>query len=264
MDLELKGRTALVTGASLGIGRAIALRFAKEGANVVLCARNEAPLLELQAEIEAGGGAAVAVTCDVTQEQAPARVLEAAHARFPVVDILVNNAGRAIPTPFMDYTESDWIEGLQINFLSTVRFTRACVPEMVDQQWGRIINIASSSAKNPDPLHAIYGASKAAMLNYTKAVAIEFASDGIRCSSVLPGITMTPLVEGTIARVAEARGVTTEAVVAGAMKKWPIPVGRFGKPEEVAEAVIFLASPKADWITGLNLQVDGGTIPIAA
>lgn len=263
MDLELGGRTVLVTGASLGIGRSIALRFAAEGANLVLVARNEGPLIELRDEIEDAGGAAIHVACDVTDPQAPAIALDRARERFSSVDVLVNNAGRAIPTEFLDNTEDTWLEGLQLNFLSAVRFTRACLPQMVEQQWGRIINISSSTSKNADPLHAVYGAAKAAMNNFSRTVATRFAADGIRCSAVLPGITMTPLIEGNVRAAAEARGVSPEEVMAGAMKHWPIPAGRFGKPEEVAEVVVFLASARADWITGAMFPVDGGQIPVA-
>ncbi len=263
MDLELGGRTVLVTGASLGIGRSIALRFAEEGANLVLVARNEGPLLELQNQIEGTGGAAVCVPCDVTDSHAPAKVLDQARQRFSTVDVLVNNAGKATPTEFLDNTDDLWLEGLQLNFLSAVRFTRACLPQMVDQQWGRIINISSSTSKNADPLHAVYGAAKAALNNFSRTVATRFAADGIRCSAVLPGIIMTPLIEGNVMAAAEARGVPAEQVIAGAMKRWPIPAGRFGTPEEVAEVVVFLASERADWITGAMFPVDGGQIPVA-
>jgi NAD(P)-dependent dehydrogenase (short-subunit alcohol dehydrogenase family) len=263
MDLDLNGRTVLVTGSSQGIGRAIALRFVQEGANVVLCARSEGPLLELQREIETAGGAAVAVTCDVTDPSAPGRVLEHARTRFAGVDVLINNAGTATPIQFLDATDDDWTAGLELNFLSAVRFTKACLPWMIEQHWGRIVNIASTTAKLAEPAHPIYGATKAAMLSLSKTIAASFAGDGIRCNAVLPGITFTPLVEANIAAAIASRGVSREEVLAGAMKRWPVPVGRFGEPEEIADAVAFLASPRADWITGVNLPIDGGTLPVA-
>ena len=151
----------------------------------------------------------------------PPRVLDQARQRFATIDVLVNNAGKATPTEFLDNTDELWLDGLQLNFLSAVRFTRACLPEMVEQQWGRIINISSSTSKNADPLHAVYGAAKAALNNFSRTVATRFAADGIRCSAVLPGIIMTPLIEGNVRAAAEARGITTEQVVAGAMKRWP-------------------------------------------
>jgi 3-oxoacyl-[acyl-carrier protein] reductase len=262
MDLELKGRTVLVTGGSLGIGKAIALRFAREGANLVLCARNEGPLLEVQREIEGIGAAAVIVVCDVTDPIAPARVLDEARKRFPGVDVLINNAGTAKPIQLLDTTDADWNDLFELNFFSTVRFTKACLPWMIEQGWGRVINIASTTAKLAEPAHPIYGATKAAMLSFSKTVSTSFAKDGIRCNAVLPGITYTELVEGNIAAAIESRGVTREEVIAGAMKRWPVPTGRFGEPQEVADAVAFLASPLADWITGVSLPIDGGTIPV--
>ena len=152
MDLELGGRTVLVTGASLGIGRSIALRFAEEGANLVLVARNEGPLLELQNGIEGAGGAAICVPCDVTDPQAPAKVMDEARQRFSSIDVLVNNAGKATPTEFLDNTNDLWLEGLQLNFLSAVRFTRACLPQMVEQQWA---GSSTSRARPPrTPTHS--------------------------------------------------------------------------------------------------------------
>lgn len=262
MDLLLKDRTVLVTGGSLGIGKAIALRFAREGANVVLCARNEGPLLEARREIEDTGASAVVVACDVTDHDAPARVLLAARERFSGVDVLVNNAGTAKPIELLDTTQADWHDMFELNFFSTVRFTKACLPWMAEQGWGRVINVASTTAKLAEPAHPIYGATKAAMLSFSKTVSASFAKDGIRCNAVLPGITYTELVEGNIAAAVKARGVTREEIIAGAMKRWPVPTGRFGEPEEVADAVAFLASPLADWITGVSLPIDGGTIPV--
>jgi 3-oxoacyl-[acyl-carrier protein] reductase len=262
MDLELKGRTVLVTGGSLGIGKAIARRFAQEGANLVLCARNEERLLELQRELEAAGTATVVVACDVTDVDAPATVLEAARTRFDGVDVLINNAGTAKAIELLDTTEADWHDLFELNFFSTVRFTKACLPWMSGQGWGRIVNIASTTAKLAESGHPIYGATKAAMLSFSKTVSTSFASSGIRCNAVLPGITYTELVEGNIAAAIESRGMTREEIIAGAMKRWPVPTGRFGQPEEVADAVAFLASPRADWITGVSLPIDGGTIPV--
>jgi len=263
VDLQLTGRTALVTGASRGIGRAIALRLAREGARVVLCARSEDALRQLASEIEALGGGAIAAPCDVTDPEAPARVLGQVTDSAWQVDILVNNAGLAEPKKLLRTTDADWEAGLALNLLSAVRFTRAFLPPMIDQKWGRVINVSSTTAKLADPYYPIYGAAKAALISFSKTVAVSFAADGVCCNSILPGITRTELVEENIAKAMKATGASAEEVMARTLRKAPIPAGRIGEPEEIADAVAFLASARADWITGVSLPVDGGTIPVA-
>jgi 3-oxoacyl-[acyl-carrier protein] reductase len=262
VDLELSGHTALVTGASRGIGRAIALRLAGEGARVVVCARREDALRDLVCEIQAGGGAALAAPCDVTDHEAAARVLDQAANDSWRVDILVNNAGLAEPKRLLKTTDADWQAGLEINLLSAVRFTRAFVPAMVESAWGRVINVSSTTAKLADPYYAIYGAAKAALISFSKTVAVSFASDGVTCNCVLPGITRTELVQENIANAMAATGASAEEVMERTLRKAPIPVGRLGEPEEIAAAVAFLASARANWITGVSLPIDGGTIPV--
>jgi 3-oxoacyl-[acyl-carrier protein] reductase len=260
VELGLKDRTVLVTGASEGIGRAVALRFAQEGANLVVCARRPDPLRDLAAEIEALGVGVVEVSCDVTDPAAPDAVLEAMRGRFPGVDVLVNNAGRATPRRFLKTTDEDWSDGIELNFMSAVRFTRACLPWMIENRWGRIVNVSSTTAKLADPFYAIYGATKAAMINFSKTISIGFAQDGICCNCILPGITLTPLIEENVRTAAEKTGSSSEEVMERMMEKWPIPVGRLGRPEEIADAVAFLSSASNDWLTGAVMQVDGGTI----
>ena len=263
MDLGIQGRTALITGASRGIGRAVALRLAKEGARVVLCARNEEPLLALLDEIVALGAEGLSVPCDVTDPGAPDYLLSRLTDGFPGVDILVNNAGAAIPRKLLDTVDSEWISGLELNLLSAVRFTRACLPWMLSNHWGRVINVSSTTAKLADPAFPIYGAAKAALLNFSKTVAAAYAADGVRCNCVLPGITRTELVEANLESASAATGVSEEEVMKRMIKRWPIPAGRIGEPEEIADAIAFLASANAGWITGTTLAIDGGTIPVA-
>lgn len=263
MDLGLIDKVALVTGASRGIGQAVALRFAAEGADLVLCARHEQRLLDLAAEIQASGRRAVAVPCDVTDPRAAEIVLEHARREFRGIDILINNAGASVPKQLLQTTDADWVAGFELNFLSAVRFTRACIPHMQAQRWGRIVNVASTTAKLADPYFPIYGAAKAAMVNFSKTVANAFASDGVRCNALLPGITRTELIEASIRSASEASGATADQVMERMLRKWPIPAGRLGEPDEVAQAVVFLSSAAADWITGVSLPVDGGTIPVA-
>ncbi len=262
MDLGLNGHTALVTGASKGIGLAIATRLSQEGAAVVLCARGADELAQAAAQIKSAGGSALAVVCDVSDRSSAEKVLaKVAAAQFGSVDILVNNVGLATSAKLLASTDEQWDAGLDLNFLSAVRFTRQFLPQMVEQRWGRIINVSSISAKLPNPNHLIYGAAKAAMIHFTKVVADSFAADGVRCNCVLPGITRTELVEANTLAAAIATGRTPEAVMARTLARSPIPAGRIGEPAEIADAVCFLASANADWITGVTLPVDGGAIP---
>lgn len=262
MDLGLSKRTALVTGASQGIGRAVALRLAQEGANVVVCARRAAPLRDLVSEIDAAGGLALAVQCDVTDPSVPTSVLRQATDRFGQVDILVNNAGLANPKKLLDTTDEDWQTGIELNLLSAVRFTRACLPSMVANRWGRIINVSSTMAKLADPYHAIYGAAKAGVVNFSKTVSVAFAADGVRCNCVLPGITRTEMVEANLSSAVARTGRDPDELMARMLEKAPIPIGRIGEPAEIADAIVFLASANAEWITGVTLPLDGGTIPV--
>lgn len=261
MELGLNGKTALVTGASEGIGRAIAVRFAAAGAHVVACARREEPLRDLIREVEALGVKGVAVACDVTDREAPETVLRAA-AGLSDVDVLVNNVGRATPRKLLSTSDDEWEAGMEVNFLSAVRFTRACLPGMVERKSGCVVNVSSTTAKLADPYYAIYGAGKAALLNFTKTVSAAFAAEGVRCNAILPGITLTPLIEENIRTAAEKTGRSPEQVMDRMMEKWPIPAGRLGTPEEIAELVAFLCSDRAAWITGVSLPIDGGTIPV--
>ena len=263
MDLGVKGRTALVTGASQGIGRAVALRLAQEGVRVVLCARREPPLHQLAAEIDAAGGAALAIPCDVADHAAAATVLQLAEARFGRIDILINNAGLATPQKFLEASDEDWLRGLEMNLLSAVRFTRACLPPMIAAGWGRIVNVSSTTAKVVDPYQAIYGAGKAALVNFSKTISTAFAPDGVRCNCVLPGITRTEMIEANLAFSAERTGRSAEDLMDRMLQKAPIPIGRIAQPGEIADAIVFLASSNAEWITGVTLPLDGGTIPVA-
>ena len=217
---------------------------------------------ELASEIETLGVGALTAPCDVTDPRAPGRVLDQVTRNSWQVDILVNNAGLAKPKKLLHTTDADWEAGLEINLLSAVRFTRVFLPPMIDRKWGRVINVSSTTAKLADPYYPIYGAAKAALLSFSKTVAASFAADGVSCNCVLPGITRTELVEENIAKAMEATGASAEEVMTRTLLKAPIPAGRLGQPEEIADAVTFLASARADWITGVSLPVDGGTIPV--
>jgi 3-oxoacyl-[acyl-carrier protein] reductase len=263
VHVDLAGRVALVTGASKGIGRAIALELAAAGADLALNARGQEALDAVASEVRAGGGDAAPIPADVSTPDGAARVVELALTRFGRVDILVNNAGKGTPKRLLDLTEEDWRASLELNLMSAVRLSLACVPVMQRTGSGRIINIASRVGRQPDPYFAPYGAAKAALINFTKSLANAFSKDGILSNCVVPGLVRTEAVEEAARASAAATGKSVEEVFAATLAKRPIPVGRMGEPADVAGLVVFLASPHASWITGSTFTVDGGIVPTA-
>ncbi|MGH7899336.1 MAG: SDR family NAD(P)-dependent oxidoreductase [Candidatus Binatia bacterium] len=263
METALRGKVAIVTGASQGIGRAIALELALEGAEVLICARGAEALRAVVDEIRADGGVAEAIVADVATVEGPARVVAAARERFGRLNILVNNAGKGSPKRLLDLTESDWQGSLDLNFMSAVRASLAAVPIMREQGGGRIVNISSRVGRQPDPYFAPYAAAKAALINFTKSLANAFSKDGILCNCVVPGLVRTEAVEEAARKSAEATGKSVEEIFAETLRKRPIPAGRMGEPRDVAGLVVFLASERASWITGSTLTVDGGIVPTA-
>ena len=260
---DLAGRVALVTGASKGIGRAIALELAEAGADLVINARGSAALDAVAAEIRARGRDVEAVPADVATEAGVRLVVERAVARFGRVDVLVNNAGKGSPKRLLDLTEEDWHASFELNFMAAVRLSLACVPLMRTHGGGRIVNISSRVGRQPDPYFAPYAAAKAALINFTKSLANAFSKDGVLANCVVPGLVRTEAVEEAAQKSAEATGKTVEEVFAETLRARPIPAGRMGEPADVAGLVVFLASPRASWITGATFGVDGGILPVA-
>jgi NAD(P)-dependent dehydrogenase (short-subunit alcohol dehydrogenase family) len=263
MEAFLSGQVALVTGASKGIGRQVALELADAGADLVICARGHAPLEAVAAEIRQRGRLVESVAADVATPAGTGRVLEATRARFGRVDILVNNAGKGSPKRMLDLTDDDWQASFELNLMSAVRLSLGCVPLMRAQGGGRIINISSRVGRQPDPYFAPYAAAKAALINFTKNLANAFSKDQILCNCVVPGLVRTEAVEEAARLSAAASGKSVEEVFAATLRKRPIPVGRMGEPSDVAGLVVFLASPRAAWITGSTFTVDGGIVPTA-
>jgi len=261
--MELAGQVALVTGASRGIGRAIALELARAGADLVINARGREALEAVAAEVRACGRQVETVAADVATEAGGRLVVERAVARFGRVDVLVNNAGRGAPRRLLELTEADWLASFALNFMSAVRLSLACVPIMRAQGGGRIVNIASRVGRQPDPLFAPYAAAKAALINFTKSLANAFSKDGILSNCIVPGLIRTEAVEEAARASAAATGRTVEEVLAETLRRRPIPAGRMGEPADVAGLVVFLASPHASWITGGTFSVDGGILPVA-
>jgi 3-oxoacyl-[acyl-carrier protein] reductase len=264
MDLGLKDKVVLVTGASKGIGKAVAEAFAAEGAKVAIAARGAEELEKAARNISNSTGSEVlSIPADSTKAADIVRMTETAVKRFGTVHVLVNNAGGVGAfAPFEELTDDDWLQVLNLNVLSAVRATRTVLPYMQKQKWGRIINISSESGSQPDPFMPHYNASKAAMNNLTKSLSKAYAKDGILVNTISPAFIMTPLVSSMLSKIAAERGVSEQEVTADflATNRPHIELKRPGESDEVAAAVVFLASGKASFITGTNLRVDGGSV----
>jgi 3-oxoacyl-[acyl-carrier protein] reductase len=257
MDLGIAGRVAIVTGASRGIGRAVAERLCREGASVAVCARGRESLQEAQRALEAlGGGRVLTVEADLTEEAAAGRVVEATVAAWGRIDILVNNAGAARGIPFDDLTQELWLENLQLKLFGYLRMARQVLPHLRRNGWGRIVNVAGLAGLQPGPLSMPIGLNNAGILNVMKALADAEAAHNILVTTVCPGSILTERQTRLLQDVARAKGISPEAAQSDATIA--IPLRRMGRPEEVADIVAFLASERASYITGSIAIVDGG------
>src|ERR1700716_2670089 len=245
--MKLEGRVALVTGASQGIGHACALALAREGAGVAVAARNQQKLDELVAQITAAGGKASAFVIDVADEDQVKSGIKSALAQFGKIDILVNNAGITRDQLVMRMKRADWDTVLNTNLTSAYLCTQQAIGSMLKQRWGRIINITSVFGQMGQAGQANYAASKAGLIGLTMAMAREVASRNITCNAVAPGFIETSM---TAALSEEFRQSAVKT----------IPLGRVGAPTDVANAVRFLASEEASYITGHVLNVNGGLL----
>jgi len=264
MELGLKGKVVLVTAASQGIGKAIAEAFAAEGSKVAITARGMDELQKTAREIrERSGAEVIGVAADASKAADNIRMVDEVVKRFGTVHVLVNNAGGVGAfAAFHDLTDEDWLDIFNLNVMSAVRASRAVLPYMQRQKWGRIINISSESATQPDGFMPHYNASKAAMNNLTKSISKAYATDGILINTISPAFIMTPLLSNMLQKMANEQRTSLEEAIARflANNRPHIEVKRPGEPKEVASAVVFLASEKASFITGTNLRVDGGSV----
>ncbi len=248
MTQKLQGRTALVTGASRGLGKAMALALAEAGARVALVSRDESRLMEVAVQIRAAGGTADVFTADVTDEAQ----VEAIRAAFAAkvggsLDILINNAGINLRKPITDFTLAEWNHVLTTNLTSVFLLCRAFIPMMKGRDFGRIINMTSMMSHISLPGRTAYSASKSALLGFNKALALELASEKITVNGISPGVCDTEI---------NAPLMQNPELRAQFLAK--IPVGRFGQAEEIARLAVYLCSEDSGFITGTDIVIDGG------
>jgi 3-oxoacyl-[acyl-carrier protein] reductase len=255
MDLGLRGRTALVTASSKGMGKACALGLAAEGARVVMCARTERDVMAAADEVRGRTGAeVVALAADVTRAADVKALVKRALDAFGGVDVLVANAGGPPRGAFDELTDEQWFGAFEVSLLSVVRLIREVLPGMRQRRWGRIVTIQSSSVKQPIPGHDLSTAVRPGTAGLMKTLATDLGRDNILVNTVCPGRILTDRLLGG----ARKAGLSPEdyARQVGA----DVPLGRVGTPEEFANVVVFLASERASYVTGVALQVDGGLI----
>jgi 3-oxoacyl-[acyl-carrier protein] reductase len=257
METGLKNRVAIVSGASQGLGRATATAFAAEGTHLALCARHIEPLEQLASELRERFGVQVhCESCDAHDRAATEEFVRNAHALFDRVDICVTNAGGPPARQFLETTQAEWEDAFALNLRSAVDFAHAVIPYMQKQRWGRIITISSVTVKQPQPQLVLSNAIRAGIMGLVRSLANEFGKDGITANNVGPGYTATARLLELAEHRAAATGKTTKEIE----QTWidQIPLGRLGKPEEIADAIVWLASERASFITGQTILVDGG------
>jgi NAD(P)-dependent dehydrogenase (short-subunit alcohol dehydrogenase family) len=255
---RLQRRVALITGAGRGIGRAIALAFAQEGARVALTARTAPELGEVVGKIRAGGGEAVAIPADLAAPGEPQRVVRETEAALGPVEILVNNAGigsSANPRPVVSFDDDFWELSLRLNLTVPYLLSKAVLPGMLARHWGRIVNVASINGKMPSLHGAAYAASKHGLLGLTRSLALEVAKDGITVNAVCPGPVHTVMNDRRLEYDAKRRGITFAE-----LEQSMTPIGGRLEPEDVAPLAVYLASDEARMVTGQAMNVCGGVL----
>jgi 3-oxoacyl-[acyl-carrier protein] reductase len=263
MDFGLRDRACVVTGASGGIGRATAVALAREGASVMLVGRRVEVLDEVVRECARAGGSGQPLALDVTAVDAGSRVLSECLDRFGRIDALVNGAGTSEVRSMEDLTDEEWQAQWELHVMAPMRLMRAAAPAMAERDWGRIVNVCSSSGKRPSSTNMAYSVTKAAELSLSRAFADLFAERGVLVNSVSPGpiagdLWLAP--GGLADQQASARGVSREEVLESTASR--VPIGRLGTEEEIAAVIVFLCSEPASNVAGAAWAADGGTVPV--
>ena len=257
MNFELKNKIALVSAASKGLGKAIAMELSKEGALVAICARGEELLLKTKNEIEAQTGNKIfAMRADITNYNDIKAFIKGTRENLGPIDILVTNAGGPPAGEFFEFEDKDWESAFNLNLMSVIRFIREAVPDMKEKKWGRIINMSSISVKQPVANLILSNVIRAGVIGLTKTLSNEFAQYNILVNSVAPGYIMTERVENLVKANAKKENVAQKEILTRLTLNTSL--GRVGDPSEIGVAVAFLASEKASYITGQTLLVDGG------
>jgi len=257
--MELNGKVTLVTGSARGIGKAIALKFAQEGAKVALNDINQENLKEAAKEIQkVSRGKVVYKRADVSKNKEVEELTQYVVERLGVIEILVNNAAISRIIPFLDTSEELWDRTMEVNLKGAFLCCKAVIPGMIEKGGGKIINISSQSGKRGSKWHAAYCTSKFGIIGFTQSLALELASYKINVNAVCPGVVFTPLWEEHAANHARRRGIEEKEVKEDLVKN--IPLGRLGTPEDVANLVLFLASSCSDYITGQAINLSGGSV----
>ncbi|HEY8476241.1 MAG TPA: SDR family NAD(P)-dependent oxidoreductase [Chloroflexota bacterium] len=259
MSAPLQDKAAIVTGAARGIGRATAIRLARDGAHVVVTDLDEAGVGEVAAAIRAMGRRSVALGADVTRREDRERIVAATLAEFGRIDILVNNAGIFRMAPLLETTEEDWDATMNVNARAVFFLTQAVARQMVQQGGGRIINVASAAAKlSNNPYGGPYNCSKAAVVALTKTFGLNLAKHGVRVNAVCPGIVETDMWKKLDEFIARQEGLPVGEPIRRRLES--IPVGRLETPDDVAGVIAFLAGPDSDYMTGQAINVTGGLV----
>ena len=260
METGLRGRVVIIAGASQGIGRAAATAFAKEGAKLAIFSRNERSIAQATEELGSKHHVDVhAQALDIMDHDAVQRFVQHTAAKFGRIDVCVPNAGGPPAKNFLSTTLDEWRKAIDTNFLSAVVLAKAVIPHMQKNRWGRIITITSITSKQPIPDLVLSNAVRPAVMALMKSLSVEFGQDNITFNNVGPGYTTTERLGSLAATKAVAAGVTQQEIY----KEWAtdVPLKRLAAPEEVADAIVWLASERASYITGHTVLVDGGSYP---